>query len=90
MHTAVSADAWLMIKQALENPEWDFRTLDGLAKDTGLSREEVKRLLDQHGDEIRKAYVTDRNGNILYAPAQKPVRFRELLANVRAFITKTA
>jgi len=90
MHTAVSADHWLLVKRALENPDWDFRTIDGLVKDTGLSREEIKRLLDEHGDEVRKAYVTDRNGNILYAPAEKPLKLRELLANIRAFITKTA
>lgn len=89
METAVSDDHWLLIKKALENPDWDFRTLDGLAKETGLSREEIRALLDDHQDDTRKSYVTDRSGNVLYAPADKPVSLREILANIRAFVTKT-
>jgi len=83
------SDAWGKVRQALENPRWDFRTVDGLVEDTGFSREEVQALLESHSAEIRKANVPDSKGRILYTLATKPMGVREILANTRAFITKT-
>lgn len=89
MQTLVQDKGWEKVKRALSNPKWDFRTLDAMVVETGLSREEIERLLSEHKDEVRKANVTDKKGRLLYTLASKPVGFREIIANTRAFIAKT-
>ena len=84
------AGDWPKDQAALRDPRWDFRTIDSLARETGLSRERVKLVLERHAREIRKANVTDRDGKILYTLASRQMGLREFLANTRAFITKTS
>ena len=38
-------DDWAKVQAALANPAWDFRTLDGITRDTSLPRERVERVL---------------------------------------------
>jgi hypothetical protein len=79
---------WQGVEAALRDPDWDFWTLDGLAKATGLAKDDVEALLDEHPDRVRRAYVTDSQGRILYTTADRPMKLRELLATARAFIAK--
>jgi hypothetical protein len=79
---------WQRIDAALRDPRWDFRTLGGLAKATGLATDVVEALLDAHPGQVRRAYVTDRNGDILYTTADRRMKLREIIATARAFIAK--
>jgi hypothetical protein len=88
-HNACDAD-WQKVETALRDPEWDFRTIESMASDTGLSIEQVESALNRHATEVRKAFITDRQGRILYTLADKPVTMREFWANTRAFIAKTS
>ena len=38
--------------KALRDPNWDWRTMDGLKKDTGLSQEQIIRVLVTHLSKI--------------------------------------
>jgi hypothetical protein len=41
------------IFSALDNPEWDFRTTEGLERDTGFDADEVRKVLGKHAALIR-------------------------------------
>jgi len=80
---------WQLIRGKLADPESDFRTIENLSDTTGLALDRVQKLLVEHDDEVRVANVPDREGRLLYTLAERPMKARELLANVRAFITKS-
>jgi hypothetical protein len=75
--------------KALENKDWDFRTVDGIAKDTGLSAEEVARIIEKYPQMIRLSAVPDNKGRQLYTLASKAITTKERLASVRMFISKS-
>jgi hypothetical protein len=80
---------WPRIREALADSAWDFRTEEGLSKATDLPVKRVADLLSEHGDEIRVANVPDPQGRLLYTLADRPMKLREALANVQAFIAKS-
>jgi hypothetical protein len=84
----IDAD-WQRIRTELADPAWDFRTVDGLSRATGLSAERISKLLSGHHDEVRVSNVPDKEGRLLYTLTERPMKLREVLANVRAFITKS-
>lgn len=45
---------------ALDNPEWEWRTVDGIAKETGLDAKEVFETLIRHSDLVKIAQHLDR------------------------------
>jgi len=73
------------VRSALSNPQWDFRTIGGIARDTKLSREQVERVLADHQDLFRQSHLT-RNGAPLYTLREKPESLRERYAELRDFI----
>jgi hypothetical protein len=80
---------WKKIEDALGNPNWDFRTIVGLAKETGLTPEEVRLSINRHSDRVRVSNVPDKQGRVLYTLSSKPKSARELLATIRAFAAKS-
>lgn len=80
---------WLKLKEALADKQWDFRSVDGLAKQTGISTSMVETLLKKHQKEVRVSYVPDSKGRTLYTLATKPVEIREILATAQAFLAKS-
>ena len=73
------------VRQALSDPQWDFRTIDGIVRDTKLSREQVGHVLAEHQDLFRRSHLT-REGEPLYALREKPESLRERYAELRDFI----
>jgi hypothetical protein len=73
------------VRSALSNPKWDFRTIGGIVRDTGLSREQVERVLADHQDLFRQSHLT-RNGAPLYTLREKRESLRERYAELRDFI----
>lgn len=73
------------VATALRNPNWDFRTLDGIARETGLSRATVKRLLTEH-DISRRPF--GRPDAELFTARDRPVSWRERLSLWSAFVAK--
>lgn len=74
---------------ALAHPEWDFRTVSGIARETNLSEREVLAILKKYPELVRKSYVPDANGRDLYTLKDRPATFQERLALVRALLAKS-
>jgi hypothetical protein len=72
---------------ALADPQWDFRTIDGLSKATGLSEKEIAQILEKYPRLVRIAAVPDLNNQTLYTLRSRHRTFREFLATARAFIS---
>lgn len=86
----INSPDWLRVREALADPQWDFRTVDGITRVTGLASDRIRELLISHAAEVRKSYVTDKNGRILYTLRARPARLQEMVANTVAFISKSA
>jgi hypothetical protein len=57
-----------LVYESLLHPKYQWRTIRGIAKQTSLPPDDVKKLLDilMKKNEVRKAYVEDGRGNDLY------------------------
>ena len=78
---------WSKIYSAPEDPKWAFRTVEGIATDTGLDPECVERLLDQHRSEIRQHMSRDRR--IIYTLKSRPKKMREIIADLQVYASKS-
>ncbi len=76
--------------EALDDPRWDFRTVQGLAKSTELPEHIVCDVLQRYPQFVRRSPVPDAQGRGLYTLVSKGGGFREWYATTRAFITKSA
>ena len=74
---------WFKVKAALDDPEWDFRTIGGIAKETGLDPRQVEQLLAQHRREIRQTLL--RDGRVIYTLKTRPKTLRETFAEMQLF-----
>ena len=74
---------------ALNSPNWDFRTVDGIARDTGLSEDVVRRVLEELGGDVRGPVVPDPAGREMYTLASRPPSRREKWLRLRALLTRS-
>ena len=51
---------------ALENSKYDWRTLKGIASETGITQEKVKEIISQLDELIVQSSVPDKDGNDLF------------------------
>ena len=67
-------DDWSKVYWALDqdSERRDFRSIGGISEETGLGRERVEHLLEEHPSEVRKATKTERR---LYTLRLEPVSF---------------
>lgn len=57
---------WQSIKQALENPNFKWRTISGVAKETGLPPITIVNSLSQHVDYVIRSSIPSTNGEDLF------------------------
>lgn len=74
---------WFKVQAALDDREWDFRTVDGIAGETGLAPDAVVRLLREHRSELRQILL--RDGRIGYTLKSRPKTLREVFAEIQMF-----
>lgn len=74
--------------EALADPTWDFRTIDGLTESTGVPKKRIEEILPKYRALVRQALVLDRLSRELYTLSSRGPTFRELLSTARAFISK--
>lgn len=77
------------VLDALADGKWDFRTIDGITKETGLSVAQVKQVLDSYPKFVRRSPVRDRSGRALYTLRARGMKGPERMALIRLLITKT-
>ena len=71
---------WNEVFQALKDPNWDFRTIDGIARSTQLSPQDVKNLLDSHKEDVRCTTTWDRPDRVLYTLRSRKRTWRDWAA----------
>ena len=76
------AAAWANVRSALENREHLWRTVRGLAKETGLDRKQVGELLLRHESEVVRR--EGKSGQSRYASKERLDKWRQGRANQRA------
>ena len=74
---------WFKVQAALDDREWDLRTVDGIAGETGLAPDAVARLLGEHRSELRQILL--RDGRIGYTLKSRPKTIREIFAEIQMF-----
>lgn len=62
---AQQSSKYVMIKQALENPKYTFRTIGGVAQEAKVSVEMVESAIVQHPNELVVLYRKGKNGEKL-------------------------
>ena len=55
-----------IVVAALEDPRYDWRTLDGVSEQTGLLRAQVRRIVENLGDLVVRSSIPDEEGRALY------------------------
>ena len=88
-YSNVSEPPWDRVYKALVNPKFNFRTVAGISRDTGLTFDDVQKILSQHADKIRIGNSTDKEGQLLYTIRDRRQSVREILSNVQTIITST-
>ena len=81
-----ASSAWAKVYKAMADSDL-LRTVEGLCQETGLPEAEVKRVLEDHSDELRKAHVTDTGGRTQYTLKNRHMGTRELWSTIRAVVT---
>jgi hypothetical protein len=71
---------------ALSDEKWDFRTVEGISRDTGISESEIREIIGRYPKWIRKSLALDREGKELFTMRSKPVKLREHLAGIQRFL----
>ena len=79
--------SWSAVHAALSDPRWDFRTIPGIASETGMSHNEVREQLEAHRSEIRQTISRDRQP--VYTIRSRPMKMREVVADLRLYASKS-
>ena len=53
--------------EALDDSKWDYRTIEGITKETGLGELFVTKVIKSHPDLVRKSIVPSKGRRKLYA-----------------------
>lgn len=59
------------IIDALEDPRWDWRTVDGISRDTGIPPEDVRVFLARSGATVVMSVARDRRGRALFTTRER-------------------
>jgi len=78
----------IRVLEAVEDEKWDFRSVDGISRETQIPPSTVKEILESHKNLFRKSDAPDRKGRILYTIRSRPVKSRERLAFIRLIFSK--
>ena len=76
--------------EALSDPQWDFRTVNGIAAANGIPAVEVESILQKYPDLVRRSLVRDGYGNELFTLASRLPGPLEIVSQIRSFVTKSS
>ena len=81
--------SWDKVLNALENPKWDFRTVDSIAQESRLDPSDVKALLIEHESELRRPVFPDREGRKLFTSRNRRPGWREIVHTIQRCVSKS-
>ena len=55
-----------LVTAALEDPRYDWRTIDGIAEETGISNAQIMAIVNEAGNAIVRSSIPDEQGRSLY------------------------
>ena len=87
--TVITAADAVKVFEALEDPQWDFRTVPGIARETGLAPKQVATIIAQHRELTREAALPDRDGQPLFTLAERKPSWREHVTYIEASWSNT-
>jgi len=76
--------------EALEDPNWDWRTAASVAKASGLSEHEVARLPDLYPSFVRRAPAPGPGAEYLYTLHSKFYAQQPAIAKVLTFLSSSS
>lgn len=59
------------VLEALNNPEFDWRTVDGIVGETGLDKEKVQSILDVLSNDVVRSTQMDSKGRPLFTTRRR-------------------
>jgi hypothetical protein len=62
----IDPDQRNIVVRALEDPNYEWRTVEGVAEQTGLAASSVRQILDELNGEIIRSSIPDESGRNLY------------------------
>lgn len=78
------------IVSALRDQRWDYRTADGIAKETGVPIDRVLAFLESRKDVVFKASMPDRLGRALYTLNDRQAQVNDVWRNIVTSVTKVS
>jgi hypothetical protein len=76
------------IIDALRDEHWDYRTVEGIAKETGIPVDAVRTFLETRKDVVRKSSIPDRLGRELYTLNGRHSYVKEFWRILSTFMSK--
>jgi len=76
------------ILQSLQDPNWDYRTVDGIAKETGEAASNIEAFLEAHPESVWKSRIPDRQGRSLYTVKGRRAQSKEFWRALSTYIRK--
>ena len=76
------------VREALADPRWEFRTIEGIALDTQLPEAVVRDVLAAEPALARKSAMTDHEGRDLFTVAERRLVIRERLERARWMLAR--
>ncbi len=69
--------------ESLSNPKWDYRTISGIVKETGLDENLVSHILKSRKDLIRESIIPSASGERLFTLSKNVNHLRDYWAAFR-------
>ena len=76
------------ILKALHDEKWEYRTVEGIAKETALSADVVTQFLESRKDLVWKSAIPDKKGRDLYTVQSRHSQSKEFWRNLSTFMSK--
>lgn len=85
---------WEDVKKSLEDRRYKWRTIRGIAKQTGTSPEEIRKLLATHADLVIKSSIQAESGEDLFTTREHFRRmqspFVKLVSSITTSVSSSA
>lgn len=76
-----------LILKALNNPQWDFWTINALSRETKLDVDQINQIINKNKNLIRQSLVPSKEGLKLYTLRSNSPKFKEYKALLRVLIS---
>jgi hypothetical protein len=78
---------WDDVKKSLEDRRYKWRTIRGIAKESGSSPEEIRKLLAKHSDVVVKSSILADSGEELFTTREHFRQMQSPLIKIASSVT---